>query len=445
MPRTFSSANIVTGLGACGLTGAFTIVALVKKGDDSNFQWIVGVNDSTTAFKYGLCFDGTTLTGVVNGFGDVTGPTLTVANGYMLVGFGKAAGTSTPRFHSYIYGTDTFSHTNASGTQGDPASGAGEIKFGVAFNGAEAYAGDTAQLAIFNRNLADVEFEQLAFSLQGWYAAAPVGAWEFDQESTSMPIRDWTGNGANQTSISGTSVATASVPVFSYGAAVIVPGIAAASGDATATPAAVNATTSVPAPTVSGAATVAPAVVNATTSVPAPTVSGGAVTVATAVSAVVSVPAPTVSGGATVAASVINAVVSVPAPAVSAGGSVNVSPVAVQVSASVPAPAVSGGALAVVSAVSATTSVPAPVVSGGALVVPAAVSAVASVPAPTVSVTGSATVTPAAIMVTVAIPLPQLALTLPGWPPAVSRRPVGVVVSTNSGQTVVSRSAQGRS
>ena len=70
--------------------------------------------------------------------------------------------------------------------------------------------------------------------------------------------------------------------------------LAVAGGDATATPAAIAVTVSVPAPTVQAQGKPTPSVIAATVSVPAPTIRGTASTTPAAIAATVSVPTPTV-------------------------------------------------------------------------------------------------------------------------------------------------------
>ena len=62
-----------------------------------------------------------------------------------------------------------------------------------------------------------VQVEALAGSLQAWYQVQPKGLWVLDQAATTQKVPDWTGGGANESALVGTTVGTSSVPGFSYG------------------------------------------------------------------------------------------------------------------------------------------------------------------------------------------------------------------------------------
>lgn len=73
--------------------------------------------------------------------------------------------------------------------------------------------GRIAFVAVYDRVLTDAEVQSIA-GVQDALALSPVGAWLFDQASTSESVIDITGNSANQIAISGTSVVTDTVPNF---------------------------------------------------------------------------------------------------------------------------------------------------------------------------------------------------------------------------------------
>lgn len=154
--------------------------------------------------------------------------TLTNADGYVLAGGGKATGTAAPRMHKYVYSTNTWTHedgdtalANNTGTTAVVALGDWELS--------DFLAGDIAVAAVWKRQLTDAEVEALAHSLTAWYASAPDALWVADQVATSMAVPDLTGGGANQSSITGTTVAATSAPL-GYGFEVGVPQSVAAAG-----------------------------------------------------------------------------------------------------------------------------------------------------------------------------------------------------------------------
>lgn len=229
------------------------------------------------------------------------------------------------------------------------------------------------------------------------------------------------------------------------------------STNATVTPGAINATTSVPAPslstgqtvsataiqltasvpavTVTAVTTVSPAAIQATTSVPAPSISTGSTVSAVAIAGTTTMPAPALSTGETVSAVAISATTSVPAVSVSTGGSATVPASAVQVTTSVPAVSVSTGQTVTAVAITAVVSLPAPAVSGGATFVAVAVTAVTSLPAPAVS-TGQ-TVAATAVQLTTSVPAPSVGAGAGVTPAAVLALASFPTAGVSGGATVV--------
>lgn len=149
---------------------------------------------------------------------------ITIADNWVVLAVCKAAGTSTPRGHKYVYDTNTWSHVNGATTVGDASDIAGGwVQFGrQAIGPAMDFAGDMAVAAAWKRQLTDAQIERLPYSLMAWWALAPDALWTLDQSSTARAINDLTGNGADQTTLSGTTVSTDSVAGFSYGHEIIV-------------------------------------------------------------------------------------------------------------------------------------------------------------------------------------------------------------------------------
>lgn len=227
MARFFDGASFITtsigGLSTCD-GGAITIMAIVKlsaiRGGvieirDSGGNAVASFNADTAPDSYYYSTSA--------GFRQMLAAA--TADNWHLTGVTKDNGTATPRGHKYVYDTNTWTHTDAAGTMGDSASTAGAsgtVRLGRVLTAAgDQFDGDIAIMGVWNRVLTDAEIEQLAFSLQGWYASAPDALWLLDQSAVDQKILDLTGNGANETAITGTSVSTNSVPVFSYGAEIV--------------------------------------------------------------------------------------------------------------------------------------------------------------------------------------------------------------------------------
>ena len=198
------------------------------------------------------------------------------------------------------------------------------------------------------------------------------------------------------------------------------------SGDATVTPATVNAVTAIPAVTVIEDETVAPAVVAGLVAVPAPAPSASSLAAPGVVAGVATVPAPGVTRTALVTSGTVNAsvtfgsatpsasslaapavvagIVSIPAPAIVT--TALVTPATVNASTAIPAPAIITSALVTPAVVNAVTAIPGPAPSASSKASPGVVAGVVSIPAP--SFTAGETVTPATVNATVAIPAPSV-------------------------------------
>jgi hypothetical protein len=134
---------------------------------------------------------------------------VTVANNWQLVVGGKATGTSASRFYRYVYDTDTATFGNGSGTSANGTAPGTTGTYRIGSRDAGPYwNGDILIAACWNRLLLDTEMENLRFSLQGWHASGPVGLWLLDQSATSQLVIDMTGSGGNETTRTGTAVAT---------------------------------------------------------------------------------------------------------------------------------------------------------------------------------------------------------------------------------------------
>jgi hypothetical protein len=139
---------------------------------------------------------------------------VTASDGWVLVTVAKAAGTAVPRMGKYSYSTGTWTFSNG-GTSLAYGSGGDNLQIGQTFGSPSIrfFDGSVAAVASFSRELSDSQLASLPFALDAWLSAGPAGMWVLDQASTSMPVLDWTGGGANQSSITGTSVASQSAPI----------------------------------------------------------------------------------------------------------------------------------------------------------------------------------------------------------------------------------------
>jgi hypothetical protein len=220
MPRNFANNGLVTcstgGLAALD-GGPVTMACIIKLTDSVNGAILyAGTSTSSVSFAMEIFsnqYSFTTSAGGQNCVGGIN------SDNWHMACISKASGTATPRGHKYVYDTDTWTHSNAAGTLADGAStpgSGGVIQLGR-YATTEYINADIAIIGCWDRVLSDAEAELLPFSLQSWYHTGPVGLWVLDQADTAVKVLDVTGNGANESALTVTSVSTVSLPVFSYG------------------------------------------------------------------------------------------------------------------------------------------------------------------------------------------------------------------------------------
>src|SRR5215211_7491725 len=130
----------------------------------------------------------------------------TAADGWMITGFSKAGGSAAAKAHKYVFATGTWTHPSV-GTLSGPAATPDLVRFGV-FTAGQFGAIRLAAVAVWGAALADATIETLGMALPDWLALSPAPAalWPFTQASTSTPVQDATGGGADQSAITGTTV-----------------------------------------------------------------------------------------------------------------------------------------------------------------------------------------------------------------------------------------------
>lgn len=222
MARTFDGSDDVIhcSIGALtGRTAAGTFAGIVRRTNDTAFHTIVGLHNSAGTNTLYFQISPTDLLVLGSSGGEATS-TLTVltSSSWVLVAVTKASGSATPRFHRLVYSTNVWTHEAGSGAITDGGSPGAGGTFRTAWQTGDLFQGDIAAIGIWPSALSDSQVEALAYSLAHWHAVAPQAMWVFDQSATMQSVLDWTGGGANQSSLTGTAVATTSVPVLGYGA-----------------------------------------------------------------------------------------------------------------------------------------------------------------------------------------------------------------------------------
>ena len=222
MPRTFTAASsekvdLALGAGA-SISGASTLAAIIKPASDGAVKIALCVGSGTNSKIILGLNAGNAVTSQHSGTGRSGTTTVTAADGWALIMVTKATGTATPRFHIYEYGTGAaMVHENGGGTA---ASAAPQTSSAIGYNrqtNANFWDGQIAVAGAWAAAFTDAQCETLPYNLEPWFQVQPNGLWILDQASTAMLVNDRTGNGANQTAITGTTVSANAVPVWSYG------------------------------------------------------------------------------------------------------------------------------------------------------------------------------------------------------------------------------------
>jgi hypothetical protein len=258
--------------GLSAVTLASTWVAVLRRGANADGD-VLSIADGSAALAANLvAFADGTLAYYGNGVGlAISDLTVTTSSGWVLIAVSKPTGTEAPTWRRYVYSTDTWTHETDDETVADGTApgGSGTVRIGASYDATSFFNGEIAAAAIYNRILTQAEIENLAHSLGGWRDAGPAAMWVLDQSATSQAVKDWVG-AANQTALTGTSVATASSPI-GYGEPFIQT-TPKRGQHVSAAPAVVQAAASIPAPDVSAGASVDAGLVTGTAIIPTPDV-----------------------------------------------------------------------------------------------------------------------------------------------------------------------------
>jgi Concanavalin A-like lectin/glucanases superfamily len=216
------SDELLVSIGACNLTGAFTIAALVRFGNKGTFADIVTNRESGGGARIIFYRSNTNkATTWINGTNSEVGAEIAEGSWYIVV-VSKASGSVKPTIHLQKVGA-AWAHTEGSAALANAASmTGGHIALGQVETGSgEAFKGDIAAVAEWTSALSNAEVEALGSvsTLSEWGTAkGAAGLWLFNQASVTEEVKDQTGNGANQSGRTGTT-AIAEEPPIPYAAA----------------------------------------------------------------------------------------------------------------------------------------------------------------------------------------------------------------------------------
>lgn len=234
MARNFAGDGyVIAGIGGLvgiGSTG-HSLWAICRRAADGAWHTPLSIETSANSSKLALQFSDTNKIQLIIGTSNKdTTVGITASDGWVLAGASRASGSSVPRGHKYVYSTDTWTHTDAAAASGGDSTDltGGRAQIGR-WQTTDFMNGDILEVGAAKRALSDAEWELLPFTLLAALGMVPDALWLLDQHATTQTVIDLSGNGANQTSLTNTSIATTSVPLWNYGIGASV-GIGHASG-----------------------------------------------------------------------------------------------------------------------------------------------------------------------------------------------------------------------
>jgi hypothetical protein len=217
--------GITTSLGQCNYDFApATLAAIIRPQDLTTYRTLVGAgvdgagrwlwqsNLGAADHRMMLVCDTAT---VSRSQSAVAG----VVNKWYIVAVSLATTGDYPRFH-IINLTDSGAWLHEAGAETMTATGVPttRVRLGQAQDQSDPFYGDIAAIAAWNTALSDANVETLTSGIYG----SPRALWILNQASTITAVTDATGNGANQTALSGTSVVDSgfALPDWSVGGVV---------------------------------------------------------------------------------------------------------------------------------------------------------------------------------------------------------------------------------
>ena len=226
MARNFVTANadkVVTALGNTGYVfgpGTLAVICRPTTMPGTSISWAILSLGASTAARVNLLVVTDAASRKLWGWSkDASGvATSAIANqitagNWYVIAVTKDTGTVAPRFHFYDIAANTWIHNNSPNTSANSTAAVTQANIGSTATATVGFDGDIAVGACWDVVLTDVQCEALFGPIQNWYApAVPKAMWLLDQNDTAINVNDITGGGADQTSLSGTTVSTASVP-----------------------------------------------------------------------------------------------------------------------------------------------------------------------------------------------------------------------------------------
>jgi hypothetical protein len=191
--------------------GAYTVAAIAKRTTDGNDRTLASAEAATSSRRAFMIAPDDDMIFVSGGIVVDSTVSWDSSLDWCLVAITKASGNSTPRFHRYVFDTDTWTHQDGSGTRSDDS----EVLDHIAIGQADQSFGFIGRLAVagaWQSPLSDLTLEGLTDELSAWVTASPDALWPLNQASVTTAVQDITGGGADQVARVGTSVVTGDDP-----------------------------------------------------------------------------------------------------------------------------------------------------------------------------------------------------------------------------------------
>lgn len=212
--RDFTTDLLTLGAGALSAVdgGPITIVIVFRADGVSSDQVLIRARDSSNVKIWDVLISGGQLFYATAG--NFTGCSSGLsANTWYLWAVTKATGSAQVRDHLCVMtgGTDTWTHTDR-GAMPDGTGTVDHIRMSDG-TGSARLDGYIAAEAVWSSVLSDAAIEALRPGLAAWNSAAPAAMWRLNDS----PVQDLTSGGADQLSITGTTVDTGvEPPAFDY-------------------------------------------------------------------------------------------------------------------------------------------------------------------------------------------------------------------------------------
>lgn len=206
-----SGDHISFALGALNFPFGDSTIAIVCRRtatgvDHDPFSYGTGVD--TALFIAGVDNSVRLFLGTSGGTGAVAGVTLLSTDGWAIIGAKKAGGAAVPRIWRYRYSDNSLAIGNAGASLNNSPTPDGSGEIGRDVGGGSDWVGDIYAIGVWDSLLSDAELSTLQFevSFAAWNRFPALKFFtDFDHDPIQNMV-DKTGNGADETSRSGTSV-----------------------------------------------------------------------------------------------------------------------------------------------------------------------------------------------------------------------------------------------